>query len=89
MINAAEQVKARGAHLIAIVDDPLTLPTSLQVDDQIVVPFNGPLTALMCAIPLQLIAYELAVARLVKAFQSTGEHALYFSLFSVCQRYQS
>lgn len=61
MANTAEQVKGRGAYLITIVDDPNTLADIS--DEQIVVPPNGPLTALICTIPLQLIAYELAVLR--------------------------
>ena len=32
-------------------------------DDIIAIPNNGPLTALLASIPLQLIAYELAVMR--------------------------
>lgn len=61
MLNAAEQVHARGAHVIAIVDDPNC--TTSKADDIIVVPQNGPLTALMCAVALQILAYELAVAK--------------------------
>eukprot|EP00386_Alphamonas_edax_P004847 GDKI01015268.1.p1 GENE.GDKI01015268.1~~GDKI01015268.1.p1 ORF type:complete len:702 (+),score=224.42 GDKI01015268.1:71-2176(+) len=64
MINAAEQVRARGARLIFITDDA-SLVSRLAEDpeDVIVVPSNGPLTALLASIPLQLIAYQLAVAR--------------------------
>lgn len=58
--NCAQQVKARGAHVIAVVDDPGAIPNA---DEMIVVPENGILTALNMIYPLQLIAYELAVAR--------------------------
>ncbi len=55
------QVKARGADVIIITDDP-NLAEGL-CDDPIVVPRNGPLTALGAVLPLQLIAYELAMLR--------------------------
>lgn len=55
------QVKARGAELIIITDN-LKLADGL-VDDPIVIPSNGPLTALGAIVPLQLIAYELAMLR--------------------------
>jgi len=61
MRTAAEEVKARGAHLIIITDKP-----SLAADldpNPIVIPNNGPLTALGAVLPLQLIAYELAMLR--------------------------
>eukprot|EP00921_Rhytidocystis_pertsovi_P000161 GHVQ01000322.1.p1 GENE.GHVQ01000322.1~~GHVQ01000322.1.p1 ORF type:complete len:706 (+),score=82.14 GHVQ01000322.1:79-2196(+) len=61
MINAAQQVKARGAHLICITDDPEMVRDV--ADDVIVIPSNGPLTALLAVIPLQMLAYQLAVAR--------------------------
>jgi glutamine---fructose-6-phosphate transaminase (isomerizing) len=58
---AAEEVKARGADLIIITDNP-RLAKGL-VADPIVIPNNGPLTALIATLPLQLIAYELALLR--------------------------
>jgi len=61
MISAAEEVKARGAELIIITDKP-SLARDL-CDDPIVIPQNGHLTALTGVIPLQLIAYELALLR--------------------------
>lgn len=61
MINAAEQVKARGAHLICITDDPGLVRGV--ADDTIIIPTNGPLTALLAAIPLQLLGYCMATAR--------------------------
>lgn len=61
MISAAEEVKARGAELIVITDKP-GLVRDL-VDDPIVIPQNGPMTALTGVIPLQLIAYELSLLR--------------------------
>lgn len=61
MRTAAEEVKARGADLIIITDKP-SLAQDLD-DDPIVIPSNGPMTALGAVLPLQLIAYELAMLR--------------------------
>jgi len=61
MRSAAEEVKARGAQLIIITDKP-ALARDL-CEDPIIIPPNGPLTALTGVIPLQLIAYELALLR--------------------------
>lgn len=61
MRTAAEEVKARGADLIIITDKP-SLAKDLD-DDPIIIPTNGPMTALGAVLPLQLIAYELAVLR--------------------------
>ncbi|KAL3797958.1 hypothetical protein HJC23_013196 [Cyclotella cryptica] len=55
------QVKARGAELIIITDNK-KLADGLD-DDPIVIPSNGPLTALGAIVPLQLIAYELAMLK--------------------------
>lgn len=57
----AEEVKARGAELI-IITDKVKLAEGL-CDDPLVLPQNGPLTALGAVLPLQLIAYELAMLR--------------------------
>jgi glucosamine--fructose-6-phosphate aminotransferase (isomerizing) len=61
MRTAAEEVKARGAHVIIITDNP-RLAAGID-PDPIVIPSNGPLTALIAVLPLQLLAYELAVLR--------------------------
>lgn len=61
MRTAAEEVKARGAEII-IITDKAHLAEGLD-DDPIVIPTNGPLTALGASLPLQLIAYELAMIR--------------------------
>jgi len=61
MRSAAEEVKARGAELIIITDKP-SLALDLD-DDPIIIPQNGHMTALTGVIPLQLIAYELALLR--------------------------
>lgn len=63
MRTAAEEVKARGAEVIIITDKP-ALARDLD-NDPIIIPQNGPLTALGGAIPLQLISYELAMLRYV------------------------
>ena len=63
MRTAAEEVRARGAELIVITDKP-SLARDL-TKNVIVVPSNGPMTALGAVLPLQLIAYELAIMRYV------------------------
>lgn len=69
MRTAAEEVKARGAEVIIITDKP-QLAANLD-DYPIVIPNNGPLTALGAVLPLQLIAYELAMLRYVLSHQSS------------------
>lgn len=61
MRTAAEEVRARGGDVIIITDKP-ALARDLD-DDPIIIPNNGPLTALAAVVPLQLIAYELAMLR--------------------------
>jgi glucosamine--fructose-6-phosphate aminotransferase (isomerizing) len=61
MRTAAEEVKARGAELIIITDKP-ALAQDLD-PNPIVIPTNGPMTALGAVLPLQLIAYELAMLK--------------------------
>ena len=61
MRTAAEEVKARGAELI-IITDKASLADGLD-DRPIVIPNNGPLTALGAVLPLQLIGYELALMK--------------------------
>jgi glucosamine--fructose-6-phosphate aminotransferase (isomerizing) len=61
MRTAAEEVKARGAALIIITDKP-SLAEGLD-DNPVVIPNNGPLTALGAVLPLQLIGYELALMK--------------------------
>lgn len=61
MRTAGMEVKARGADVIIITDKP-TLADGLD-EDPIVIPSNDRLTALIGVLPLQLIAYELAVLK--------------------------
>jgi len=58
---AADEVKARGAHIIVVADKE-DLATGI-TDDVVTIPSNGLLTALIAVVPLQLIAYELAVLK--------------------------
>ncbi|EGG23203.1 glutamine-fructose-6-phosphate transaminase [Cavenderia fasciculata] len=58
---AGEEVKARGAYTIVITNQPAL--AKHVGDDVVVIPSNGVLTSLLAAIPLQLIAYEVAVLR--------------------------
>jgi len=55
---AGQEVKARGSYNIVITDNP-KLAEGI-ADDVIPIQSNGPLTALLGVIPLQLIAYELS-----------------------------
>ena len=48
----AEQVKARGAKVIVITDSP-SLANGID-PNPIVIPSNGPLTALLAVVPLQV-----------------------------------
>lgn len=61
MKTAAHEVEARGARTI-IITDKTELAEGLK-GDIIKIPTNGPLTALLAVIPLQLIAYEVAIAK--------------------------
>jgi len=61
MRTAAEEVKARGADVI-VITDKRSLAEGLD-ENPIVIPNNGPLTALIATLPLQLLAYELALLR--------------------------
>ena len=61
MRTCAEEVKARGARVFVITDNP-KLAQGID-NDPIVIPNDGPLTALIAVLPLQLIAYELAILR--------------------------
>uniref|UniRef100_A0A6A7G1D0 Glutamine--fructose-6-phosphate aminotransferase [isomerizing] n=1 Tax=Hirondellea gigas TaxID=1518452 RepID=A0A6A7G1D0_9CRUS len=61
MRTSCEEVRARGARVIAITDNPKLVEGI--ADTCIQIPSNGPLTALLGVIPLQLIAYELAILR--------------------------
>ena len=61
MRTAAEEVKARGADII-IITDKAELADGLDTNP-IVIPSNGPMTALGAILPIQLIAYELAMLR--------------------------
>ena len=58
---AAEEVKARGGEVFIITDNPL-LARGID-NDPILIPSNSVLTALTAVVPMQLIAYELALLR--------------------------
>lgn len=58
---AAAEVRARDAYTIVITDKK-QLAEGI-ADEVITIPSNGPMTALLAAIPLQLIAYELSLKK--------------------------
>eukprot|EP00607_Mallomonas_marina_P005476 CAMPEP_0182426832 /NCGR_PEP_ID=MMETSP1167-20130531/13346_1 /TAXON_ID=2988 /ORGANISM="Mallomonas Sp, Strain CCMP3275" /LENGTH=635 /DNA_ID=CAMNT_0024608549 /DNA_START=167 /DNA_END=2074 /DNA_ORIENTATION=+ len=61
MRTTAEEVKARGARVYVITDNP---KLAVGIDPSpIIIPDNGPLTALIGVLPLQMIAYELAMLK--------------------------
>lgn len=61
---AAIETRARGAHTIVITDKRALAEGLVNSDeDVIVVPHNGPLSALLAVVPLQLLAYEMAVKK--------------------------
>ncbi len=61
---AGAEVRARGAHTIVITDKKsLADGITSHPDDIITVPSNGPLSALLATVPLQLLAYEMALKR--------------------------
>ncbi len=61
MRTAAEEVRARGAYTIVITDN-MKLAEGV-ADDVVPIPSGGSFTGLLAAIPLQLIAYQLAVLK--------------------------
>lgn len=61
MQTAAEEVKARGAKTIVITDNE-NLAKNI-ADETLTIPRAGVFSGLLAAIPLQLIAYELAVLK--------------------------
>jgi glucosamine--fructose-6-phosphate aminotransferase (isomerizing) len=61
MRTAAAEVKARGAQVFVITDN-VSLAGGID-DKPVIIPSNAELTALIATLPLQLIAYELAVLR--------------------------
>jgi len=63
MVTNAHEIEARGGKMIYITDNKQLLHGLTQQDRIIEIPKNGPLTALLAVIPLQLIAYYLAIAR--------------------------
>lgn len=61
MRTAAQEVKARGAYNIVVTDKP-ELAEGIS-DFTVTIPSNGPLTALLGVVPLQLLAYEMSLAK--------------------------
>jgi glucosamine--fructose-6-phosphate aminotransferase (isomerizing) len=64
-LTCVHEVNARGANVIVITDAPnKVLPEMKGKNGEVlVIPHNGVLTGLLAVVPLQLIAYELAVAK--------------------------
>lgn len=61
MRTAAQEVRARGARTIIITDHP-RLAEGI-ADETITIPSSGNMTALLANVPMQLLAYELALQR--------------------------
>jgi glucosamine--fructose-6-phosphate aminotransferase (isomerizing) len=62
MNTAAQEVRARGAFTIVITDNEKVVDKKA-AHELVKIPSNGPLSALLATVPLQLLAYELAVAK--------------------------
>jgi len=62
MMNAAEQIKARGSRVVIISDLPATDLHHL-TENVWTIPNAGIITPLLAVVPLQLLAYDLACAR--------------------------
>ena len=63
MVTNAHEIEARNGKMIYITDNKEMLSGLTQQDRIIEIPKNGPLTALLAVIPLQMIAYYLALAK--------------------------
>jgi glucosamine--fructose-6-phosphate aminotransferase (isomerizing) len=63
MVTAIEEVRARGAHTITVTNASGLFKGRKNMGDIIVVPSNGPMTCVLCVLPLQLLAYELSILR--------------------------
>lgn len=63
MVTNAHEIEARGGKMIYITDNKNLLSGLSQKERIIEIPKNGPLTALLAVIPLQMIAYYLALQR--------------------------
>ncbi|KAF0694798.1 Aste57867_14322 [Aphanomyces stellatus] len=61
MLHAVEQVRASGAFTVVITDDEALVQD--MADVVIPIPRNGALTALNAMVPLQMLAYELALLK--------------------------
>jgi glucosamine--fructose-6-phosphate aminotransferase (isomerizing) len=61
MRTAAEEVKARGADVI-VITDKAELADGIDANP-LIIPSCGPMTALTAVLPIQLIAYELALMK--------------------------
>jgi glucosamine--fructose-6-phosphate aminotransferase (isomerizing) len=57
---AAQETKARGAHNIVITDSPHLARGIAAPEDTFLIPRNGPLTALLGVVPMQLLAFHMA-----------------------------
>lgn len=63
MVTNAYEIEARGAYMIYVTDNRGLLAGLEQMHSVIEIPSNGCLTALLAVLPLQLLAYEIAVCK--------------------------
>jgi len=63
MVTAIEEVRARGAHTITVTNASNLFKGRKNMGDIILVPSAGPMTSILCVLPLQLLAYELSLLR--------------------------
>eukprot|EP00483_Globobulimina_turgida_P011165 UN11186 len=62
MVENAQEIEARGGKVVYITDNKELL-SGLSQEAIIEIPGNGPLTALLAVVPLQMIAYYIAMAK--------------------------
>jgi len=63
MVTAVEEVRARGAFTITVTNATNLFKGRKNMGEVIIVPNNGPMSSILCVIPLQLLAYELSILR--------------------------
>jgi glucosamine--fructose-6-phosphate aminotransferase (isomerizing) len=63
MVTNAHEIEARNGQMIYITDNKQLLFGLSQQERIIEIPKNGPLTALLAVVPLQMIAYYVAIAK--------------------------
>jgi glucosamine--fructose-6-phosphate aminotransferase (isomerizing) len=72
LVENAREIEARGCKVVYITDNKELL-AGLSQERIIAIPGNGPLTALLAVVPLQMIAYYIAMAKGVNVNEEINE----------------